>query len=56
MKIWLPVIYLTCIYGWQEDHAVNIKTIVISLKTTVNKLGECFANPHKWIELTKPSN
>ena len=39
MKIWSPVIYLTCIYGWQEDHAVNIQTIVISLKTTVNKLG-----------------
>ena len=26
MKHWLPVIYLTCIYEWQEDHTVNIQT------------------------------
>ena len=29
---YLPVIYLTCIYEWQEDHSVNIQTKAISLK------------------------
>ena len=48
MKIWLPVIYLTCIY---EDRPVNILTIAISLKTTIHKLGECCANPCKRIQL-----
>ena len=28
----LPVIYLTCIYEWQENHLVNIHTIAMSLK------------------------
>ena len=29
---YLPVIYLTCIYEWQEDQSVNIQTKAISLK------------------------
>ena len=44
MKIWVPVIYLTYVYEWQEDHPVNIQTMAISLKPQI-KLGEHFANP-----------
>ena len=29
---YLPIVYLTCFYEWQEDHPVNIQTIAISLK------------------------
>ena len=31
MKLWLKVIYLKCIYEWQEDHPFNIQTKAISL-------------------------
>ena len=42
MKLWVPVIYLTCIYEWQEDHSVNIQTIAISLKLYNTQTGRAF--------------
>ena len=47
-KFSLPVIYLKCIYEWQEDHPFNIQKIVF-IDTTIRKLGQYFANTCEWI-------
>ena len=46
MKLLVPVIYLTYIYEWQEDHPGNIQTNYSNfIETTIHKVGEHFANP-----------
>ena len=38
MKLWVTVIYLTCIYEWQEDHPVNIQTNFVTRKLDISQV------------------